>query len=157
MTTPSHTDATAADQFARKVTACLSATEQHLPYVVHERLRAARVQAVAHKKRASFAVQAPVSALHVTHLGVQPNGAILLGQRGPHSDNTPLWLRRFVTALPLIALFGALTFMGIDHDSKVTVDIADLDAALLTSDLPPAAYTDPGFAQYLQSSATDAP
>ena len=29
---------------------------------------------------------------------------------------------------------------------------AEVDAALLTDDLPPAAYADPGFAQYLKSS-----
>ena len=30
---------------------------------------------------------------------------------------------------------------------------AELDAALLTDDLPPAAYSDPGFLQYLKAGA----
>jgi len=30
-------------------------------------------------------------------------------------------------------------------------EIADVDTELLTDDLPPAAYTDPGFTQYLRS------
>ena len=72
-------------------------------------------------------------------------------------DNTPIWLRRLLTALPLVALAGALTFIGIDQDSRATVDIAEVDAALLTSELPPAAYTDPGFQQYLQATVSDTP
>jgi hypothetical protein len=34
-------------------------------------------------------------------------------------------------------------------------EIADVDAELLTSELPTTAYTDPGFAQYLKHGAQD--
>ena len=30
-------------------------------------------------------------------------------------------------------------------------EVAEVDAAILTDDLPPSAYTDPGFAQFLKS------
>ena len=155
MTTPAPTDAIAAEKFARKVTAHLTGAEAALPYIVTERLRAARHQAVAQRKRAAAAV-APQFAPDLRLLGIQSDGTALLGGI-PASDNTPLWVRRLLTALPLIALLGALTMMGIDQDSRATVDVAELDAALLTSELPPAAYTDPGFLQYIQTTVTDTP
>ena len=34
-------------------------------------------------------------------------------------------------------------------------EVASVDAELLTDELPPSAYTDPGFAQYLRSSGRD--
>lgn len=155
MTTPSHHDAIAADQFARKLTAHLSDAETALPYVVTERLRAARVQAVAMRKRT------PLLALHTETssdlLGVHADGTASLGAPMQHQDNTPLWVRRLLTALPLIALAAGLAFIGADQDSRATIDVAEMDAALLTSDLPPAAFTDPGFQQYLQATVSDTP
>ncbi len=32
-------------------------------------------------------------------------------------------------------------------------EVAEVDAALLTDDLPPSAYADPGFLQYLKTTA----
>jgi hypothetical protein len=37
--------------------------------------------------------------------------------------------------------------LGNDNRAK---ELAEIDAAILTDDLPPAAYTDPGFAQFLK-------
>lgn len=144
----------ATEQFARKITAHLSASEADLPYVVTERLRAARVQAVSQRKRQ--ATRTSQVAETSTLVFLQPDGTASLGQTGP-SDNTPLWLRRVLTALPLLALAGALAFINADQDNRSTVDVAELDAALLTSELPPAAYTDPGFLQYLQASDSNTP
>lgn len=156
MTTPSHYDEFAAEQFARKLTAHLSSTNANLPYVVTERLRAARVQALSMRKREG----SPLRALHTetapSLLGFNQDGTLSLGGGMPQ-DSTPLWVRRLLTALPLVALAGALTFIGIEQDSRATVDVADVDAALLTSDLPPAAYTDLGFQQYLQATVSDTP
>ena len=36
-------------------------------------------------------------------------------------------------------------------DNRANELAAEVDAALLTDDLPPAAYTDPGFAQFLKT------
>lgn len=154
MTTPSHYDELAAEQFARKLTARLSMTNADLPYVVTERLRAARMQALAVRKRSSspLRVQQTESATGLLH---HADGTLSIG--GSAQDNTPLWVRRLLTALPLVALAGALTFIGVEQDSRATLDIAEVDAALLTSELPPAAYTDPGFQQYLQSTVSDTP
>lgn len=155
MTTTSHPDHLAAEQFAYKLTAQLSQGETTLPYVVTERLRAAREQALAQRKRPA-AVLALQPEAQATTLGTHTDRTIALGAGGT-PDNTPLWVRRLLTALPLVALVGALAFIHADQDSRATLDVAELDAALLTSELPPAAYTDAGFLQYLQTSTTDTP
>mgnify|MGYP000571525527 CR=1 FL=1 len=141
MTTPSHQNEHAAEQFARKLTAHLSMANAELPYVVTERLRAARMQALSVRKRESSPLRVRQTEAASSLLG-NADGTLSLG--APMQDNTPIWLRRLLTALPLVALAGALTFIG-------------MDAALLTSELPPAAYTDPGFQQYLQATVSDTP
>jgi hypothetical protein len=40
------------------------------------------------------------------------------------------------------------------QDDNRAEELAAIDSALLTDDLPPAAYTDPGFAQYLKPADT---
>lgn len=156
MTTPSHPNEMAAEHFARKVTARLSQGTTALPYVVTERLRASRMQALGERKRSG----SPLRALHTESassiVGAYADGTLAMG-RNSSQDNTPLWVRRLLTGLPLLALAAGLAFIGVDHDSRTTVDIADVDAALLTSALPPAAYMDAGFQQYLQSTVSDTP
>lgn len=155
MTTPSYHNELADEQFAQKLIARLSTTSVDLPYVVTERLRAARMQALSVRKRESSPLSNPYTAPSTSLLGTNSSGTLSLG--GHDKDNTPLWVRRFLTALPLVALAGALTFIGIEQDSRATIDVAEVDAALLTSDLPPAAFTDIGFQQYLQTSVSDTP
>lgn len=158
MTSPSHPHAPATDLFARKLTAHLTQAEQTLPYVVTERLRASREQAIAQRKRSA----APLRQLHpetaVLPVGIQADGSIALGQSGRDSNDTTFtWLRRTLTALPLMALVGGLAFISVEQDTRSTVEVAEVDAALLTSDLPPAAYADPGFWQFLQTTDTQIP
>ena len=50
-----------------------------------------------------------------------------------------------------MGLLGIGTF----QDQMRASEIAEVDAELLTSELPTAAYTDPGFAQYLKHGAQD--
>lgn len=156
MTTPSHPNEIAAEHFARKVTTRLSQGTIELPYVVTERLRASRMQALAARKRSST----PLRVLHTESasslVGAYADGTLGMG-RTSGQDNTPVWVRRLLTALPLLALAAGLAFIGVEHDSRTTIDVADVDAALLTSQLPPAAYMDAGFQQYLQSTVYDTP
>jgi hypothetical protein len=49
--------------------------------------------------------------------------------------------------LALIA--GLISINLIQNDNRAN-DLAEVDAALLTDDLPTAAFTDPGFAQFLK-------
>lgn len=156
MTTPSHPTEFAAEQFARKVTSHLSAGTTALPYVVTERLRASRVQALSARKRSSTPLRTMQTDAGTSILGNLHEGTLSLGGTGSQ-DNTPLWVRRLLTALPLVALIAALAFIGADQDNRATVDVAEVDAQLLTSALPPAAFTDPGFQQYLQATVSDTP
>ncbi|WP_286997422.1 MULTISPECIES: DUF3619 family protein [Comamonas] len=157
MTTPSHHNELAAEQFARKLTARLSMTSAELPYVVTERLRAARMQALSARKRSSTPLRAHQAETASSLFGGNnAEGTLSLGGPG-HEDTTPVWVRRLLTALPLVALAAGLAFIGVEQDSRATLDVAEVDAALLTSELPPAAYTDPGFQQYLQTTVSDTP
>ena len=52
--------------------------------------------------------------------------------------------------LPLLALVvGLLTIQWI-QDDQATSELAAIDSALLTDELPPDAYTDAGFVQFLK-------
>ena len=62
------------------------------------------------------------------------------------------WWQPMASALPLIALVAGLVAINIIQDDDRTSELAEVDAALLTDDLPPDAYADPGFVQFLKTS-----
>jgi hypothetical protein len=126
-----------ADQFGRAVARRLSAGSEELPYPVRERLRAARVRAVEARKKPAVA---PV----VVGRG---GSATLALERS--------WRYRIGGALPLIILAGGLVLLHQLHTENRASELAEVDAALLTDDLPPAAYADPGFVQYLKSERSE--
>ncbi len=129
------------ERFALKAASYLSAGAADLPYEISERLRAARVQAVA--KRKVGKVQA---AGGIVHSG--PGSASLLW--GGSGDGLGWW-GRIGSVMPLIALVvGMLTINSIQNDNRAQ-EIAEVDAALLVDDLPPAAFSDPGFVQFLKT------
>ena len=110
---------------------------EQLPHDISERLRVARVQAVAHRKL-------PVRQLSPALASAGNTASLNVGE-----DEGGLW-RRMLQALPLLALAaGLLAIDVVQNDNRVT-ELAEVDAALLTDDLPPAAYADPGFAQFLK-------
>ncbi len=124
----------AEEQFGRRVAARLSAGAEDLPREISERLRAARTQAVARRKVVRVLQAAPA---------MLPNGSTATLGGG--------WWTRIGAIIPLIALVaGLVVITSLQEDSR-TNELAEVDAALLTDDLPPAAYTDPGFAQFLKS------
>ena len=126
----------AAEAFGRRVASRLSAGQAELPYEVRERLRAARVRAVAQRKTAP------------SPLVMSRGGAATLAL----TDDSGLWTR-IASVLPLIVLVAGLVVLnGFQADQRAS-ELAAVDAALLTDDLPPAAYTDPDFIQFLQSQA----
>jgi len=51
-----------------------------------------------------------------------------------------------------VLVFGLIAINVIQDDKRAN-ELAEIDAALLTDDLPPAAYADPGFSQFLKLSA----
>ena len=127
------------DRFALKATSYLSASTTDLPYDISERLRAARVQAVSKRKIAT--VQA---ASNLVNTG--SSAALTWG-----SNDGFGWWAKVGSVMPLIALVvGLLTINSIQNDNRAQ-EVAEVDVALLTDDLPPAAFSDAGFVQFLKS------
>jgi hypothetical protein len=124
------------DRLGRQIAARLTAGTAELPYGITERLRAARVQAVARRKPANLA-----GAWSIFGSGA---ATLTFGD-----DGVSLW-NRIASALPLIALAAGLILIHAVQDERRASEVAEVDAALLTDDLPPSAYADPGFAQFLK-------
>ena len=142
--TPSASTQAAADRFAQRVTARLSSGTDDLPYDIAERLRASRMQALAQRKKAVAPVRVAAPVV------VRAGSAAALG-RGGHEGGG--WWSALVSAVPLLALVVGLVMINSAQDESSVLDVAEIDAALLTDDLPPAAYADPGFVQFLKTSA----
>ncbi len=138
----------AADRFARRVTARLTEGSADLPYDISERLRAARVQAMDKRKRP---VAAPVRQAAPARVLIGADGAAMLG--GGWGGEGGNWWRAAVSAVPLLALVAGLVFISTSMADN-SEEVAEVDTALLTDDLPPSAYTDPGFVQYIKAGAT---
>ena len=131
--------------YAARVTRRLSAGTDDLPYDITERLRAARMQALAKRKVLAVQTTAVVSSAGASTL-------VLGGGNGRRSGFG--WWQSMASALPLIALVVGLVAINIIQDDDRTSELAEVDAALLTDDLPPDAYADPGFVQFLKTSHT---
>ena len=127
------------EQFGRRVASRLSAGNLELSHEVSERLRAARVQAVARRKA-------------VPELRIAP--AVVSNGRTATLGGAGWWWTRIGSVVPLIALVAGLMVISVLQEDNRANELAEVDSALLTDDLPPAAYTDPGFAQFLKTEAT---
>jgi hypothetical protein len=124
-----------ADQFGRNSIALLSEGAQILPAKIKERLYAARMKALSVRKAEKVLVQKPVLA------GFTGNWSF-----GSHGRWESLgWIA------PLVVLvFGLMAIAQWQNDSRIN-DIAEVDAALLSDDVPPDAYADSGFLAFLKN------
>ena len=127
----------AQDRFGLQVAAQLSQATEELPYDISERLRAARMQALGKRK---VAVTQTVTRLATS--GVSET--LTFG------DDDASWLNRMASIIPLFALIFGLIAISVIQDDNNANELAEIDSALLTDDLPPEAYTDPGFAHFLK-------
>ena len=139
MKTNTHTQTE--DQFGQLVTRALSANLEQMPYEVQERLRAARMRAVAARR---------VSPILVTRPQAQAMGDGTLTLGAPWKGWTPL-----ASLFPMVLLVVGLFTINVVLDEYRANEVAEVDAALLTDDLPPSAYTDPGFVQFLKLSDSE--
>jgi hypothetical protein len=128
------------NQFGLRVAARLDMASQDLPHDISERLRAARTRAVAARLRTQAQLQTNASV-------VNQDGTALLhfGDEGLN-----IW-SRLASFVPLIALVAGLAVMSDFFDDIRANELAEVDSALLVDDLPPAAYADPGFLQFLKN------
>ena len=131
------------DQVGRAFALRLNHGALDLPHDITERLRAARMQAIAQRKPEPIRVMLPQLA--------SAGGPSL----GHSNEGLNLW-SRMASALPLIALLFGLAAIHVFQNELRTNEIAQLDAELLIDDLPPSAYTDPGFLVFLKSNPLQA-
>ena len=135
---PLHMDALEG-QLALRITARLSSGAESLPHDITERLRFGRERALALALQ-----QRRATAMGVAHTVGMSGRAAVLG--GPPS----VWLR-LASALPLVVLVAGLVLIQHHHDFEQISAAAEIDSALLADELPPAAYGDPGFSEFLHS------
>jgi Protein of unknown function (DUF3619) len=128
------------DQFGRRLSFYLTESADNLPYEITERLRAARARALA--RRQTVSVFAPVQPQ------VHANGTLALGG-APAGGNR--WWSRIGFIAPLVALVAGFALIQLVQDELRTSELAEIDAELLADELPPQAFTDPGFVQYLRT------
>ncbi|MEI6803607.1 MAG: DUF3619 family protein [Burkholderiales bacterium] len=120
----------------------LNDAAQDLPHDITQRLKAARMLALDQRQVARRQSASAVS--------VQGGSAVLhLG-----GDESSLW-NRLASVLPLIALIAGLITIGVLQEQSRAQELADVDTELLTDDLPPAAYTDPGFLKFLSAKSQE--
>jgi Protein of unknown function (DUF3619) len=82
---------------------------------------------------------------------VASGGSASMALSGSMGDDEPGMWNRIASFLPLIALVVGLIAINAIQNERRANEVAEVDTALLTDDLPPSAYTDPGFVQFLKS------
>lgn len=132
-------------RFAIRVTAALDGLVASQPAPdVDERLRFARERALDRARQ----VRQMVPQADPVAVGLR-GGSMALG--GPSQEGTPWWLR-LSALLPLIVLLGGLLWIDHRYAQAQIEAAAEVDAAILSDSLPPDAYRDPGFVEFLRSS-----
>lgn len=131
-------------RFGRRIAAALSEQQARRPrHDIDERLRFAREQALAGAREARRLTVTPAA------VAVGGAGTAALAA-GPSGDGAPWWLR-LSSLLPLAVLLAGLLLIDHHYTQSQIEAAVEVDAALLTDDLPPEAYSDPGFVEYLKS------
>lgn len=135
-------------RFGLRLAASLTEGNQTLPHDVSERLRFAREQALLKARSLRVAQAAAASSTVLVHSGT----TLALGAAG-QSDKSglPRWLK-FASVMPLLMLLLGLLLIQQSQLHEQILAAADVDTALLSDHLPPAAYGDPGFTEYLSDS-----
>ena len=142
MNTTEYLSDTQVDHLARQVAAQLDQGLRDLPHDISERLRAARTRAVAARRQT-----APVLAL-----GARVQKGTLVLEGGPDKMRFWGWMG---SVIPLVALvLGLFVINSLQNDWRAD-ELARVDSALLTDELPPSAYTDPGFLRFIRAGSTE--
>ncbi len=134
-------------EFALKVRRALDENINSLPAASLDKLAAARRTAIARKKPEKVAVAAPVFAPSLA--GASAAGSGTLGGAGSGHAGKRGRFSRLALAWPLLALVIGLASIAYWEDQQRTAELADIDAAMLSDNLPLDAYLDHGFNAYL--------
>jgi hypothetical protein len=126
--------------FAYKVRHALNENLDSLPASATDRLASARKIAMSRKKQ-----DTPLRVL------VTQQQPVVAGGAGKHFGNPFAWLGRIGIALPLLALVAGLVGIYQFEEQKHISDTADIDAAVLSDELPVSAYLDHGFNTFLST------
>lgn len=126
-------------RFARRLLAEVEVDSASLPHDISERLRFAREKALQTAANGRLALTPEVRWV------ARGPSVLALG-------SVPWWLR-LASAAPLVVLVLGLVGIGHLNNLERIRAAADVDAVLLADDLPLAAYSDPGFAEYLKTQA----
>lgn len=126
-------------RFALRVTARLNDASRELPNDITERLKAARELALTRAREARRLETA--GAAHPVG-----GGTLALG-RGMRAG----WWLKLATVAPIVALVAGFVLIDHLHTSSQIKAAAEIDSALLADDIPPSAYGDPGFVEYLKA------
>ncbi|MDT8998561.1 DUF3619 family protein [Paucibacter sp. APW11] len=129
-------------RFGLRVAAGLSEQSEQLPADIGERLRFAREQALLKARTARAAQPELQNAPSVVAVGAS------LAMRGGPADKSPRWLK-LASLTPLLLLVLGLLLIQHSQWYQQIQAAAEVDTALLSKPLPPAAYSDPGFREYL--------
>ncbi|MBI5717097.1 MAG: DUF3619 family protein [Burkholderiales bacterium] len=133
-------------RLAARLSSGLTERAQQLPHDIGERLRVAREQALARAAHARRVAPQSRAASEVAVVGVTSGGMALMGSAAP-------WWQRAASVLPLLLLVFGLLLIQRQGELEQVRAAAEVDALLLSDDLPPAAYVDPGFAEFLREPA----
>jgi hypothetical protein len=119
-------------RLSARLASALNSAARDLPDGAAERLRFAREQAVATARRRRVA----------TGVGAS-GGAAVLGRFWA-------WWPSLGTLLPLAVLVAGAMLLSGSRDRDQVAVAGEIDVPLLTDDLPPTAYADPGFVAFLK-------
>jgi hypothetical protein len=127
-------------QVARRITAALD--QLSVPHDIEQRLRVSRELAVTRARAVRN-----LSAQRHRAGGVAMVGAGQAALGGGGSDRAPWWVSPAL--LTLVLLVVGLMAIDVRNEQVQIEAAAEVDAALLADDLPPDAYSDAGFREFL--------
>jgi hypothetical protein len=126
-------------RFALRVAARLNEQTASTPADISERLRVAREQAV---ERAGAARRA---------LAAEPQVVASAGASAILGGGDRGWWLKAAAWLPLVALVGGLALIQHWQTAEQISVAAEVDTALLSDSVPPSAYSDGGFVEFLKA------
>lgn len=118
-----------------RIAARLSEGSERVEPDIAERLRFAREKAMERARTLSAA----------------PSNSVVSAGRSAVLGGGASWWMRFASVLPVAALAAGLVLIQYWHTQAQIETAAEVDADLLADDLPPTAYSDAGFVEFLKT------